>query len=154
HRNPDAHPARSPSPTLPSTTPTTRENPWANDTDRSALAAQPGHSQGRPPNSRAPTPILESALPTLRSPAGPESPVPRTSAQPRTAPSECIFMPRRDPISAKPSRRLSLHARMTALGFGQMSVGVGLRGLVAGSDEAGFVCGDDGLRAAAEGELV
>ena len=45
--------------------------PWANDTDGSALAAQPGQSQGRPPNSRALTPIVESGLPTLRSPEGP-----------------------------------------------------------------------------------
>jgi hypothetical protein len=45
--------------------------PRANDTDGSALAAQPGQSQRRPPNSRALTPIVESGLPTMRSPKGP-----------------------------------------------------------------------------------
>jgi len=44
---------------------------WANDTDGSALAAQPGQSQGRPPKPRALTPIVESGLPALRSPEGP-----------------------------------------------------------------------------------
>jgi len=33
--------------------------------------ARQGQSQGRPPNSRALTPIVESGLPTLRSPEGP-----------------------------------------------------------------------------------
>src|SRR3954447_2341906 len=52
--------------------------PWANDTDGSALAAQPGQSQGRPPNCRALTPIVESGLPTLRSPEGRLEPSSRT----------------------------------------------------------------------------
>jgi hypothetical protein len=48
------------------------ENRWANDIDGSALAAQPGKSQGRPiksPGSN--TPIAQNGLPSLRSPEGP-----------------------------------------------------------------------------------
>src|SRR3954454_9117351 len=47
----------------------TWENLWANDIDGSALAAQPGKSQGRPlkrPGSN--TPIVQNGLPSLRSP--------------------------------------------------------------------------------------
>jgi hypothetical protein len=43
----------------------------ANDIDGSALAAQPGKSQGRPPNSPGSKPIVENGLPSLRSPEGP-----------------------------------------------------------------------------------
>jgi hypothetical protein len=49
----------------------TWENLWANDIDGSALAAQPGKSQGRPlkrPGSN--TPIVQNGLPSLRSPKG------------------------------------------------------------------------------------
>jgi hypothetical protein len=44
---------------------------WANDTDGSALAAQPGQSQGAATDFSGSKPIVESGLPTLRSPEGP-----------------------------------------------------------------------------------
>src|SRR6478735_7683924 len=45
------------------------ENRWANDIDGSALAAQPGKSQGRPPKSPGSNaPIVQNGLPNLRSP--------------------------------------------------------------------------------------
>jgi hypothetical protein len=45
---------------------------WANDIDGSALAAQPGKSQGRPMKSPGSnTPIAQNGLPSLRSPEGP-----------------------------------------------------------------------------------
>jgi hypothetical protein len=47
------------------------ENWWANDIDGSALAAQPGKSQGRPQKSPGSKPIAQSGLPNLRSPEGP-----------------------------------------------------------------------------------
>jgi hypothetical protein len=48
------------------------ENRWANDIDGSALAAQPGKSQGRPMKSPGSnTPIAQNGLPSLRSPEGP-----------------------------------------------------------------------------------
>src|SRR4051812_26275194 len=47
------------------------ENRWANDIDGSALAAQPGKSQGRPLKSPGSKPIAQSGLPSLRSPEGP-----------------------------------------------------------------------------------
>jgi hypothetical protein len=49
----------------------TAENRWANDIDGSALAAQPGKSQGRPQKSPGSKPIAQSGLPNLRSPEGP-----------------------------------------------------------------------------------
>src|SRR3954465_3093090 len=49
----------------------TRENRWANDIDGSALAAQPGKSQGRPQKSPGSKPIAQNGLPSLRSPEGP-----------------------------------------------------------------------------------
>jgi hypothetical protein len=55
------------------------ENRWANDIDGSALAAQPGKSQGRPlksPGSNSP--IVQNGLPNLRSPRKPLVPVDRT----------------------------------------------------------------------------
>jgi hypothetical protein len=48
-----------------------RENRWANDIDGSALAAQPGKSQGRPLKSPGSKPIAQNGLPSLRSPEGP-----------------------------------------------------------------------------------
>src|SRR5919204_5845335 len=48
------------------------EKRWANDIDGSALAAQPGKSQGRPMKSPGSnTPIAQNGLPSLRSPKGP-----------------------------------------------------------------------------------
>src|SRR4051794_39734575 len=47
------------------------ENRWANDIDGSALAAQPGKSQGRPLKSPGSKPIAQNGLPSLRSPEGP-----------------------------------------------------------------------------------
>jgi hypothetical protein len=48
------------------------EKRWANDIDGSALAAQPGKSQGRPMKSPGSnTPIAQNGLPSLRSPEGP-----------------------------------------------------------------------------------
>jgi hypothetical protein len=45
------------------------ENRWANDIDGSALAAQPGKSQGRPLKSSGSKPIVRLiGLPSLRSP--------------------------------------------------------------------------------------
>jgi hypothetical protein len=44
------------------------ENRWANDIDGSALAAQPGKSQGRPPESPGSKPIVQNGLPSLRAP--------------------------------------------------------------------------------------
>ena len=60
-----------------------QENRWANDIDGSALAAQPGKSQGRPlksPGSNSP--IVQTGLPNLRSPKGPSS----QSAEPKPPP--------------------------------------------------------------------
>src|SRR3954453_18456792 len=48
-----------------------RENRWANDIDGSALAAQPGKSQGRPLKRPGSKPIVQNGLPNLRSPDGP-----------------------------------------------------------------------------------
>jgi hypothetical protein len=56
-----------------------QENRWANDIDGSALAAQPGKSQGRPlksPGSNSP--IVQNGLPNLRSPKEPLVPVSQT----------------------------------------------------------------------------
>jgi hypothetical protein len=50
---------------------TTQENRWANDIDGSALAAQPGKSQGRPLKSPGSKPIVQNGLPNLRSPERP-----------------------------------------------------------------------------------
>jgi hypothetical protein len=47
------------------------ENRWANDIDGSALAAQPGKSQGRPLKSPGSKPIVQNGLPSLRSPERP-----------------------------------------------------------------------------------
>jgi hypothetical protein len=56
-----------------------RENRWANDIDGSALAAQPGKSQGQPPKSPGSnSPIVQNGLPNLRSPKKPLVPVDRT----------------------------------------------------------------------------
>ncbi len=55
------------------------ENWWANDIDGSALAAQPGKSQGRPLKSPGSKPIAQSGLPNLRSPKRPLS----QSAEPK-----------------------------------------------------------------------
>jgi hypothetical protein len=54
------------------------ENRWANDIDGSALAAQPGKSQGRPLKSSGSKPIVQNGLPNLRSPRKPLVPVNRT----------------------------------------------------------------------------
>src|SRR4051812_8437616 len=75
--------------------------PWANDTDGSALAAQPGQSQGRPPNCRALTPILESGLPTLRSPEGPESQFPDRNPRPGRRPRDAFSCPELEHIVAR-----------------------------------------------------
>jgi len=55
-----------------------QENRWANDIDGSALAAQPGKSQGRPLKSPGSKPIVQTGLPSLRSPRKPLVPVRRT----------------------------------------------------------------------------
>jgi hypothetical protein len=56
-----------------------RENRWANDIDGSALAAEPGKSQGRPPKSPGSnSPIVQTGLPNLPSPRKPLVPVSRT----------------------------------------------------------------------------
>ena len=39
------------------------ENEWANDTDRYALAAHPGKSQGPPPKSTGSKPIVQNGVP-------------------------------------------------------------------------------------------
>ena len=39
------------------------ENEWANDTDRYALAAHPGKSQGPPPKSTGSEPIVQNGVP-------------------------------------------------------------------------------------------
>jgi len=59
-----------------------RENRWANDIDGSALAAQPGKSQGRPLKSPGSKPIAQSGLPNLRSPEGPCPSQPNLSRRP------------------------------------------------------------------------
>jgi hypothetical protein len=51
------------------------ENEWANDTDRFALAAHPGKSQGPPPKSTDSKSIVHKRRARLRSPQQ-ESPVP------------------------------------------------------------------------------
>jgi hypothetical protein len=58
------------------------ENRWANDIDGSALAAQPGKSQGRPLKSPGSKPIAQSGLPNLRSPKGPCPSRPNLSPSP------------------------------------------------------------------------
>jgi hypothetical protein len=58
------------------------ENRWANDIDGSALAAQPGKSQGRPLKSPGSKPIAQSGLPNLRSPEGPCPSRPTLSRRP------------------------------------------------------------------------
>ena len=58
------------------------ENRWANDIDGSALAAQPGKSQGRPLKSPGSKPIAQSGLPSLRSPEGPCPSQPNLSPAP------------------------------------------------------------------------
>jgi hypothetical protein len=63
-----------------------RENRWANDIDGSALAAQPGKSQGRPLKRPGSKPIVQNGLPNLRSPRKPLVPVSRTYARRRTPP--------------------------------------------------------------------
>ena len=71
-RNPDARPTRPISPPPPSARSTRRETRWANDTDGSALEAQPDKSQGRPPKSpgsNAHRP--RTGLPNMRSPRRP-----------------------------------------------------------------------------------
>jgi hypothetical protein len=55
-----------------------QENWWANDIDGSALAAQPGKSQGRPLKRPGSKPIVQTGLPSLRSPKAPLVPVGRT----------------------------------------------------------------------------
>jgi hypothetical protein len=57
---------------------TTNGNRWANDIDGSALAAQPGKSQGRPPKSPGSKPIVQNGLPNLAFPRKPLVPVHRT----------------------------------------------------------------------------
>jgi hypothetical protein len=54
------------------------QNRWANDIDGSALAAQPGKSQGRPQKLPGSKPIVQNGLPNLRSPRKPLVPVSRT----------------------------------------------------------------------------
>ena len=44
------------------------ENEWANDTDRFALAAHPGKSQGPPPKTTGSKPIVRKRRARLRSP--------------------------------------------------------------------------------------
>jgi hypothetical protein len=58
------------------------ENWWANDIDGSALAAQPGKSQGRPLKSPGSKPIAQNGLPSLRSPKGPCPSRPNLSRRP------------------------------------------------------------------------
>jgi len=62
----------------------TQENRWANDIDGSALAAQPGKSQGRPLKRPGSKPIVQTGLPSLRSPRRPLVPVGRTYVDDRT----------------------------------------------------------------------
>jgi hypothetical protein len=65
------------------------ENQRANDTDGSALAAQPGKSQGRPPKPRARSPPRKTACPNCVLPRGPcpsePEPKPSPGQQPQTA---------------------------------------------------------------------
>jgi hypothetical protein len=71
------------------------ETRWANDTDGSALKAQPDKSQGRPqksPGSNAHRPTT--GLPNMRSPKSPYPGHPTLTAEPRTAAPGAIFMPR------------------------------------------------------------
>jgi hypothetical protein len=63
----------------------TTENEWANDTDRFALAAHPGKSQGPPPKSTGSKPIVQNGVPDAFSTKNPLSPVNRYYApEPRT----------------------------------------------------------------------
>src|SRR5918911_4577617 len=72
------------------------EKRWANDIDGSALAAQPGKSQGRPMKSPGSnTPIAQNGLPSLRSPEGPCPSRPNLSRPPDdTGLQRGSFMPR------------------------------------------------------------
>src|SRR3954453_4280736 len=58
------------------------ENRWTNDIDGSALAAQPGKSQGRPLKRPGSKPIVQNGLPNLRSPEGPCPSRPTLGRQP------------------------------------------------------------------------
>src|SRR5215207_2625919 len=67
------------------------ENRWANDTDGFVLTAQPGRSQGRPPNFRARSPSRKKRP---AQPAFPRKPLSRsaeTRSQPGQQPSERQF---------------------------------------------------------------
>jgi hypothetical protein len=108
HKNPGARPTRPISPQPPpSTRSMERETPWANDTDGSALAAQPDKSQGRPPKSpgsNAHRPRI--GLPTMRSPREPlsRSPNPNGPSQnnnPRE-PFSCPEARERGPLKLRP----------------------------------------------------
>src|SRR3954447_22464051 len=77
-----------------------RENRWANDIDGSALAAQPGKSQGRPLKRPGSKPIVQNGLPNLRSPRKPlsQSAEPKPAAGHHQGPRESSFMPRQGAV--------------------------------------------------------
>jgi hypothetical protein len=62
--------------------PTAQENRWANDIDGSALAAQPGKSQGRPLKARALSPSSKPACPACVLPKAPRPSQPNLRRQP------------------------------------------------------------------------
>jgi hypothetical protein len=74
----------------------TRENRWANDIDRSALAAQPGKSQGRPQKPPGSKPIVQNGPPNLRYPRNPspQSTEPKPAAGHHQSPRENSYTPR------------------------------------------------------------
>jgi hypothetical protein len=83
------------------------ENRWANDIDGSALAAQPGKSQGRPPKSPGSKPIVQNGLPSLRSPKkAPRPSQPNLSPPPDTTRTltEQFHAPRRSRVRALTDR--------------------------------------------------
>jgi hypothetical protein len=83
------------------------ENRWANDIDGSALAAQPGKSQGRPPKSPGSTrPSSKTACPTCVLPESPssQSAEPKPAAGHHRSPQRAVSCPEREQPGSRSSR--------------------------------------------------
>ena len=93
-RSRGARPARSLSPLAPFVDITDDSGePWANDTDGSALAAQPGQSQGRPPKCRARRPSSKAACPRCVLPKAPRTQCPDRNPRPGRSPRPYFHAP-------------------------------------------------------------
>src|SRR5215211_4681667 len=84
-----------------------RENRWANDIDGSALAAQPGKSQGRPLNTRAQSPSSKTACPACVLPKAPRPSRPNLSRPPDVtrSPQRAVSCPETEQRGDEPSTR-------------------------------------------------